>query len=107
MSYSPDCDRAGLEDGIITAAEIAQLNLQNVQLVHLSACETGLGEITPEGVLGLQRGFKRAGVKSIINTLAPAYTYVITYFDTTFYRNLFYDKNGKKQKKQSRNLLIY
>lgn len=101
MSYSPDCDREGLEDGIITAAEIAQLNLQNVQLVHLSACETGLGEITPEGVLGLQRGFKRAGVKSIINTLAPAYTYVITYFDTTFYRNLFYDKNGKKQKKQS------
>lgn len=101
MSYSPECDREGLEDGIITAAEIAQLNLQNVQLVHLSACETGLGEITQEGVLGLQRGFKRAGVESVINTLAPAYTNVITYFDTTFYRNLFYDKNGKKRKKQS------
>lgn len=101
MSYSPNCDREGLEDGIITAAEIAQLNFQNVELVHLSACETGLGEITPEGVLGLQRGFKRAGVKSIINTLAPAYTNVITYFDTTFYRNLFYNKDGTKRKKQS------
>lgn len=101
MAYSPDCDREGLEDGIITAAEIAHLNLQNVQLVHLSACETGLGEITPEGVLGLQRGFKRAGVQSIIDTLAPSYTHVITYFDTTFYRNLFYDKDGKKRKKQS------
>lgn len=101
MSFSPDCDREGLEDGIITAAEIAQLNLQSIQLVHLSACETGLGEITPEGVLGLQRGFKRAGAKAIINTLAPAYTSVITYFDTTFYRNLFYDKNGKKRKTQS------
>lgn len=101
MAFSPNCDREGLEDGIITAAEIAQLNLRNVQLVHLSACETGLGEITPEGVLGLQRGFKRAGVRSIINTLAPAYTYVITYFDTTFYRNLFYDKDGRKRKKQS------
>lgn len=101
MSFSPDCDREGLEDGIITAAEIAQLNLKDVQLVHLSACDTGLGEITPEGVLGLQRGFKRAGVKSIINTLAPAYTNVITYFDTTFYRNLFYNKDGKKRKRQS------
>ena len=101
MSYSPNCDREGLEDGVITAAEIAQLNLQNVELVHLSACETGLGEITPEGVLGIQRGFKRAGVKSIINTLAPSYTSIITYFDTTFYRNLFYNKDGKKRKKQS------
>lgn len=101
MAYSPTSDRENLEDGIITAAEIAQLNLKNVQLVHLSACETGLGEITAEGVIGLQRGFKRAGVKSIISTLAPAYTNVITYFDTTFYRNLFYEMNGKKKKKQS------
>lgn len=101
MAHSPKCDRGGLEDGIITAAEIAQLNLQNVQLVHLSACETGLGKISEEGVLGLQRGFKRAGAKAIISTLAPAYTDVVTYFDTTFYRNLFYDQNGKKRKTQS------
>lgn len=84
MSYSQDCDIEGLEDGIIIVAEIAQLNLQTVQLVHLSACETGLGEIMLEGVFGLQRGFKCAGVKCIINTLAHAYTYVITSFDTTF-----------------------
>lgn len=101
MAYSPESDRDNLEDGIITAAEIAQLNLKNVQLVHLSACETGLGELTAEGVIGLQRGFKRAGAKAIINTLAPAYTNVITYFDTTFYHNLFFDQNGKKRKNQS------
>lgn len=101
MAYSPDCSREGLEDGIITAAEIAQLNLQSVQLVHLSACKTGLGEITPEGVLGLQRGFKRAGAKALINALAPAYTFYVTYFDTTFYRELFYDKSGKRRKTQS------
>lgn len=101
MAYSPNCDRDCLEDGIITASEIAQLNLQNVQLVHLSACETGLGEITAEGVLGLQRGFKRAGAKAIINSLAPTYTSMETYFNTTFYRNLFYKDNGKKRKKQS------
>lgn len=58
------------EDGVLTAAEVAAMDLQNTKLVVLSACETGVGKIEGfEGVYGLNRGFKLAGVDHLIVSL--------------------------------------
>jgi CHAT domain-containing protein/tetratricopeptide (TPR) repeat protein len=62
--------KATEEDGILTAEEVASLNLESVQWAVLSACDTGLGEIRAgEGVFGLRRAFQIAGARTVIMSL--------------------------------------
>lgn len=80
--------RKGKEDGILSAFEISIMNLQNTELVVLSACETGLGYIeNNEGVFGLQRAFKRAGVKNLLVSLWSIPDNATQELMTRFYQN--------------------
>lgn len=78
----------GVEDGILRAKEISFMDLRKTDLVVLSACQTALGEITGEGVFGLQRGFKKAGVRTIIMSLWPVDDNATLLMMTEFYANL-------------------
>lgn len=85
--HRPGFDPSG-HDGILSAREIAGLDMSGVSLAVLPACMSGLGYITPDGVYGLQRGLKAAGVKSIISTLWSVDDEATRLFIVSLYRNL-------------------
>ncbi len=79
---------AGMEDGILYASEIAELDLAGIKLVALSACETALGDIRGgEGVYGLARAFRLAGAEHVIMSLWQIHDTETVLFMEALYRH--------------------
>lgn len=76
------------DDGILLAREASEMSLDSVALIVLSACQTGLGPITSEGVFGFQRGLKKAGAGAIIASLWNVDDKATKLLMTRFYNHL-------------------
>lgn len=91
----------GYEDGYLTALEVLGLNLSGVELVALSACDTGVGELHgQEGVLGLKRAFLAAGTQSLVISLWKVPDAETTELMVAFFKHV---KQGKTKMDALRN----
>lgn len=90
-----------VEDGVLTARELCDLNLHKVDLFVLSACQTGLGRVTVDGMSGMPRGLKKGGANSVMVSLWEVNDKATQYLMSFFYENLIKKKMPKCQALQS------
>jgi len=93
-------------DGILTALEVLNLQLEGTELVTLSACETGVGEISVgEGVYSLNRAFQEAGAKSVLSTLWSISDEGTNIFMQKFYQRFLNKKSAQLALKETQDEL--
>lgn len=88
LGVEPSC-------GILTAQQVAACDFSGTDLVCLASCHSGRGEVTTEGLYGLQRGFKKTGAGSIVMNLWEASDVATKCFMTNFYTDLI---NGSRDR---------
>ena len=81
-------------DGVLSAAELAKQDMSNTELIVLSACQTGLGHLTDDGICGIQRALKLAGANAMILSLWSVDDYA-----TCMLMRYFYEELGKQSRK--------
>lgn len=93
------------EDGLLKSSEIALLDLRGTDLIVLSACQSGIGSISSDGVYGLQRAFKKAGVHSILMSLWKVNDQVTAEMMRLFYTGLAAGKDSRSAFQAARETL--
>lgn len=97
----------GVMGGILTADDISRLDLSGLELVVLSACQTGQGRATAEGLYGLQRAFKKAGARTLVMTLWNVDDQVTREFVVRFHQLLATSQNGWNKESAFRQARAY
>lgn len=93
------------EDGLLKSSEISLLDLRGTDLIVLSACQSGVGSISSDGVYGLQRAFKKAGVRSILMSLWKVNDQVTAEMMRLFYTGLSAGKDSREAFQAARETL--
>ena len=93
-------------DGMVTALDISTMNFKELDLVCLSACESALGTYSDDdGILGLQKGFKKAGANTILMSLDKVDDEATKILMVEFYKNLMCGKSKHQSLKDAQNHL--
>ena len=99
-------DASNLCDGLLSARELSQLDLSNCRLFTLSACQTALGQITSDGVFGLQRGLKNAGVGAMLLSLWSVNSDATAMLMHNFFSNMSQGQSAHKAFANAREALL-
>lgn len=92
-----------IHDGYISAKELREMDLSNVDMVVLSSCSSGKGDLSSDGLLGIQRGLKSSGVKTIVMSLWPVDDAATSVLMRSFYKELLIHKNANIALKKAQN----
>jgi CHAT domain-containing protein len=108
LAGANDPKQAGPDGGILTGLGIIDLRLEGLRLCVLSACETGLGDLTEgEGVVGLQRAFHVAGCPNVVGSLWRVDDAATAALMTQFYYELRVNKQSPLEALRAAQLTIY
>jgi CHAT domain-containing protein len=108
LAGANDPNKAGADGGILTGLSVVDLPLENLRLCVLSACETGLGDLTEgEGVMGLQRAFHAAGCPNVVGSLWKVDDAATAALMTQFYHELRITKSEPLAALREAQLTIY
>jgi CHAT domain-containing protein len=108
LADANDPKTAGSDGGILTGLGIVDLRLENLRLCVLSACETGLGDLTEgEGVVGLQRAFHAAGCPNVVGSLWQVDDAATAALMAQFYHELRVNKRSPLDALREAQLTIY
>jgi CHAT domain-containing protein len=108
LAGANDPSKAGADGGILTGLSVVDLPLEGLRLCVLSACETGLGELTEgEGVLGLQRAFHAAGCPNVVGSLWKVDDAATAALMALFYHELRANKRPPLEALRQAQLTLY
>ena len=79
---------AGGEDEVLSARELCDMNLKHIDMIVLSACQTGLGVVSDEGPAGIVRGLKKSGANTILASLWEVDDQATRLLMTAYYQNM-------------------